>query len=105
MRVDKISQTGVGQSATYPVNWRGGPGGFQLGLGAVVSGTVTYTVQYCFDDVLKGDTPTWFDHSVIVGQTANKDSAIMFPITALRLNVTAGTGTATLSIVPASGGL
>lgn len=105
MRVDKISQTGVGQSATYPVNWRGGPGGFQIGLGAVVSGTVTYTVQHCFDDVLKGDTPTWFDHATLVGQTANKDGNYASPITAIRLNVTAGTGTVTLGIVPASGGL
>ena len=105
MRVDKISQTGIGDTATYPVNWRGGPGGFQIGLGTNVSGTATYTVQHCFDDVLKGETPVWYDHATLAGQTTNKDGNYAYPITALRLRVTAGTGTVTLSIVPASGGL
>lgn len=101
MRLTKISQTGVGTTNTFPVNWRGGSGGFSIGLGAKVTGTATYTVEHCYDDVLGGETPTWYSHPVLVGQTANKDSSYTTPITAMRINVTAGTGTVVLSIVPA----
>lgn len=105
MRIKTITQTGVGSTPIFPVNWRGGPGGFQVGLGAVVTGTATYTVQHCFDNVLAGETPTWFDHPTLVGQTGNKDSNYAYPITALRLTVTSGTGSVALHIVQAVGGL
>lgn len=101
MRIRSISKTGTGQTSPFPVNWRGGAGGFQIGLGAVVSGSVTYTVQHCFDNILAGATPTWFDHDFLAAKTTNDDGNYAFPITGIRLNVTAGTGTVTLTIVPA----
>jgi archaellum component FlaF (FlaF/FlaG flagellin family) len=101
MRIRTISKTGTGTTSVFPVNWRGGAGGFQIGLGVTVSGSATYTIEHCFDNILAGATPTFYSHSTLVAQTANKDGNYAFPITGIRINVTAGTGTVNLTIVPA----
>jgi len=85
---------------------------FQVGFGCVVSAgaTLTYKVQHTFDvlgDGTNGTTTpanaTWFDHSVVTGQTGNKDGNYAYPIYALRLNVTAYTsGTVTITAIGAS---
>lgn len=99
MKIQTVTVSSQAASAAIPVNWRQNP--FSIGLGAVVpSGTLTYKVQHTFDDVLNGATPTWFDHETITGKTANDDGNYAFPITAIRLNVTAYTsGSVTLTIV------
>jgi hypothetical protein len=90
MRPQEITQTGTGTTAWIPVNYRQSP--FNIGFGAViVSGTATYTVQHTFDDIYNSTvTPVAFDNANATAQTANKDSNYMFPIRAMRLNVTAG---------------
>lgn len=89
-------------SAVVPVNWR--ERNFNVGLTVVVSGTLTYSVQYTSDDVQDTDvTPVWFDVNGLDGLTANDDGSIQFPVKAVRLNVTAFTsGSATLTILQAS---
>ena len=53
-----------------------------------------------FDDVYNSTiTPTAFKHSSLTSQTTNKDSNYAFPIRAIRLNNTAGTGTSTITIL------
>ena len=82
---------------------------FNVALSVTVTGTVSYTVQYTFDDVFaKGYDPTagtstWFDHPTLVG-SASVNSNIAYPVTGIRLITTAGTGTATLTIIQAGGG-
>jgi hypothetical protein len=90
MRPQEITQTGTGTTAWIPLNYRQSP--FNVGFGAViVSGTATYSVQHTFDDVFNtAVTPVAFDNANATAQTANKDSNYMFPIRAIRLNVTAG---------------
>lgn len=101
MRPQTVSLTGTGQSAWIPVNSKQTP--FNVGLAAVVNGTVTYTIQHTFDNVLDpvvaAGTITAFDNSGLTGQTANKDGNYAFPISAIRINNTAGTGTTTLTIM------
>ncbi len=77
---------------------------FQVGFGVVITGTATFKVQHTFDDIFDPTViPTWFDHPVVTGQTANKDGNYAYPIAALRLNVTTyGSGTATLTALSAS---
>lgn len=100
MRPITQSQTGVGTTTAVPMDHYISP--FNVGFGVVVSGTVTYTVQHTFSDVFNTSVvPTWFNHPVIAAQTANQDGNYAFPVTAMRLNVTAGTGTATITIVQA----
>lgn len=80
-----------------------------MGMAVVVSGTITFKVQYTFDDVFAKDydptagTSTWFDHPTLVG-SASVNSNIAYPVTGIRLITNAGTGTATLTIIQAGGG-
>jgi hypothetical protein len=72
---------------------------FNIGFAVVVTGTITYSVQHSFDD--PSALTDWFNHPTINGQTTNQDGNYAFPVTAIRVNATAGTGTATLSMVQA----
>jgi hypothetical protein len=105
MRQVNLSITGIGNSNVYPVDTYISPS--NMGLAVIVSGTITYRVQYTFDDVFaKGYTPaagTWFDHPTLTGSTS-LNSNIAYPVTGIRLTTSAGTGTATLTIVQAGGG-
>jgi len=93
-----VTQTGTGTSAWIPVD--NTQNAFAIGFGCVVSGTVTYDVQHTFDDIYDADvTPVAFTHSVVTGKTANQDGNYAFPIRAIRLNVTAGTGSVTITIL------
>ncbi len=72
---------------------------FSVAIGCVISGSPTYTVEHTFDDILGGATATAFPHSSIVGQTTNKDGNYAFPVTGVRLNVTAGTGSVRMTLL------
>jgi len=104
MQSVNLSVTGVGNSAVFPVDTYVAPS--NMGLAVVVTGTITYKVQYTFDNVFaKGYDPTagtstWFDHPTLTG-TTSANSNIAYPVTGIRLTTTAGTGTATLTIIQA----
>lgn len=97
MRPQKVAQTGVGSSVWLPMDRTQTP--FNVGFGCIVSGTATYSVQHTFDDVLGGESPTAFDNMLITGMTSNQDGNYAFPVTAIRLNVTAGSGTVTMIVL------
>ena len=98
MRPQVISITGTGTTEWIPLDYKQSP--FNVGMGIVVNGTVTYDIEHTFDDILaQGTTPTAFKHSSLTAQTTNKDGNYAFPIRAIRINNTAGTGTTTLTIL------
>jgi hypothetical protein len=98
MRPQVISITGTGTTAWIPLDYKQNP--FNIGLGIVVNGTITYDIEHTFDDVFNASvTPTAFKHSTLVAQTANKDGNYAFPVRAVRVNNTAGTGSTTLTIL------
>ena len=98
MRPQVISITGTGTTAWIPLDYKQSP--FNVGMGIVVNGTITYDIEHTFDDILaQGTTPTAFKHSSLTAQTTNKDGNYAFPIRAIRINNTAGTGTTTLTIL------
>lgn len=99
-----LTQTGVGQTDWYPTDIHLNP--FNIGFGVVVTGTATYSVEHTFDRLLlpDGQPPTGvtaFAHETINAQTDNQDGNYAFPVTGVRLNVTAGTGTVTLTTIQA----
>ena len=102
MKPVNLSVTGVGNSAVFPVDTYVAPS--NMGLAVVVTGTITYKVQYTFDNVFAaGYDPTsgtWFDHPTLTG-SASANSNIAYPVTGIRLTTTAGSGTATLTIIQA----
>lgn len=83
---------------------------FNIGVGCVVnSSNVTYNVEHTFDytgsSTFISTAATWFQNSGISAQSTNKDGNYAFPVTAIRLNVTAGssTGTVTMTAVQSGG--
>jgi hypothetical protein len=84
-----------------------------IALNVVVTGTITYTVQYTFDDVFaKGYDPTaassnWNNHPTLVTQVITANSNISYPVTGIRIispASPASTGTAKLIIIQGGGG-
>jgi hypothetical protein len=106
MRPVVLSVTGVGNSAVDPLDHYLTP--FNVSLAVVVTGTITYTVQYTYDDVFAPNynpaTGNWLPHPSLTAQTATKDSNIAYPVRGVRLTTSAGTGTATLTVIQAGGG-
>jgi hypothetical protein len=106
MRPVWITQTGVGDTKPVPFNLYAAPTNIALG-GTLMSGAATYTVQYTFDDVRAAGynpaTGNWVDHAYMTAKAASADSNIAYPVTAVRLRVTAGTGVVRLAVIQAGG--
>lgn len=98
MRPQVVTLSAVGTSAPIPIDWKQSP--VNVGLGVVVSGVLTYTVEHCFEDILGGVTPNWLPNATLAAATTSQSGNYAFPVTAVRLNVTAWTsGTATLNVL------
>lgn len=95
MRPQTATKTGTGQSNVLSFDHKTTP--FNIGFGCVVSGTVTYTVQHTFDGT------NWFDHPVAAA-TTNRDGNYAYPVISVRINVTAGTGSVTMTAIQAGDG-
>lgn len=98
MRVQTVSKTGTGSSSALVMNTNVTP--FNVGFGVEADGDVTFTVQHTFDDPAIGFT-TWYSHPTVVDETANADGNYAFPVTGIKVLVTAGTGSATMQLVQA----
>lgn len=77
---------------------------FKVGIVVKVTGTITYTVQYTMDDPFASGGltgATWIDSSDtgVVGATATKATSFTFPVRAVRVNNTAGTGSTSMTVV------
>ena len=86
-----------------PVDWR--ENDFKMGMGVIVTGVLTFTVEHTFDDIQDTSiVPSWFDTDGLTGLTASNEGNINFPVSAVRLNVTAYTsGSVTLTVLQAGG--
>ena len=75
---------------------------FNVGFGVVItSGSPTYTVQHTFDTPWTTDNPTWFDHPTVAAETANADGNYAFPVAAIKVAITSGTGAVQLTVIQA----
>lgn len=116
MRPKVITQTGTGTSTPVIVNWRQNQG--KISINTEVTGTVTYTVQHTLDDPWAkldtiNNTPVYSDAEAfntdanwqdidladLVAATTGQDGNYFFPVRAIRLNVTAGSGTVQATIL------
>lgn len=113
----RVTITGSGISNAWcPDFYKSAP--FAIGVGCVVnSSNVTYSVEHTFDPIffaiygssvgtVLSSNATWFQNSGITSQSTNKDGNYAFPVTGIRLNVSAGssTGTVTMSLIQAGMG-
>lgn len=102
----RVTVSSAASSAVIPLSLNADP--FNVGIGCDVSAgaSLTYTVQHTFDDVqsptFSPSTATWFSNSTIVAQTTDKDGNYAYPVTAVRLTVTAWTsGSVTMTVIQA----
>lgn len=75
-------------SDPVPLNWRASP--FVVGLAAVVTGTVDYTIQHSYDDPqLGGEAMTWIDHNTaaLVDATTTQDGSYTSSIRVSRVQI------------------
>jgi len=98
MKVQTVSQTGVGSSPALVMNTNISP--FNVGFGVIATGTVTYTIQHTFDDPAVGFS-VWYPHPTIAAKTDNQDGNYAFPVTGVKVLVTSGDGTATMNLLQA----
>jgi hypothetical protein len=74
-----------------------------VGVGCILSGTATYTVEHTFDDVFSPTfnpaTASWLPNTGLTSQTASKDGNYAFPVRGIRLNIASGTGTVTMTVI------
>jgi hypothetical protein len=99
MRQQIATKTGTGSSNVLATDTYISP--FNVGFGVVVTGTVTYTVQHTFDNPQTVASPTWFSHPTIAAKSDNQDGNYAFPVAAIKVLVTAGAGTATMTMIQA----
>lgn len=106
MRPITVSVTGVGDSNPVVIDQRIAP--TNIGLAVIVTGTITYTVQYTFDDVFAdgytASSGNWFNHPTLTG-SSSLNSNIAYPVTAVRLTTSAGNDTAAMTVIQAGGGV
>lgn len=101
MRPQQLTITGVGATAPYPLDVKANP--FNVGLTFFVTGTSTFNLEVCGEDILGGQVPNWVTIPALTGLTASGAGSISFPVSGCRLNVTAGTGTVLVNINQPSG--
>lgn len=100
MKPSRVTVTGVAASAAIPVNTNVDQ--FNLGIGVKISATATYDVQYTYDDIWDpAVTPAWTTMTAMSAKAAAADVNWTQPVTAVRLNVSASTGTVTMTVVQA----
>ena len=101
MRPISVTVTGVNNSAPIPMDYT--LPNFSVGIGCVISGTVTYTVEHTFDDIwsptFNAATATWFPNTGLTAKSANTDGNYAFPVRAIRLRISAGTGSVTMHVI------
>lgn len=91
---------------TIPVDKNKNP--FSIGFGVDISGTIDYTIQHTFADILNPLYPprdqAWYNHSSVAAKTADADGNYAFNICAVRLLVNSLTAGATVKIELMQGG-
>jgi hypothetical protein len=103
MRVQTISYDAVdatGSSSALVMNTNISP--FNVGFGVVVTGTVTYTVEHTFEDPANSfDDAVWFPHPTIASKSTDQDGNYAFPVSGIRITVTAGGGSVSMNVIQA----
>lgn len=107
----RVTQTGVSTTAGFTSilfpDYDVRP--FSVGIGCVVNSTaVAYSVQHSFDytgsSTFISSNATWFTNTTISTVSSNQDGNYAFPVSAIRLNVTAGSSTGTVSMTAIQAG-
>jgi hypothetical protein len=86
---------------------------FNIGIGCVVNSTsaiTSFNVEHSFDyagmsSAFISSNATWFQNSTISAASSNISGNYAFPVSAIRLNVTAGSSAGTVTFTAIQAGL
>lgn len=106
MRPIRVTVGSQAASSVIPLDTYKDPFNVSIGVALSAGATLTYSVQHTFDDVndpaFDPTTATWFSNSGLSAKTTSLDGNYAFPVTAIRLNVSAYTsGTAQMTVIQA----
>lgn len=90
----EVGTNGVGSTSWFPMDVHRNP--FNAGFSCDVTGTVNFTVQHTFEDVLRaaaGTVHKAYDHASVAAATADADGNYAFAVMAVRILINSGTGT------------
>lgn len=94
------TQTGAGTSEVIGLDYFIAP--FAVGLGAVVTGVVTFTIEYTMQDPMDAGfnpaTASWFPVSGMTSISATTGASLSVPCRGVRINVASGAGSVTLYV-------
>ena len=96
-----LTRSGAGSSAVEAVSYFTNP--FSIGLGAVLTGTATFTVEYSFQDPMDegyvAANATWFPVTGLAAVSATTGAVLTVPCRAVRVTLAVGsTGAVTLYV-------
>lgn len=98
-----MTQTGTGSTTARVPDTLLNP--FNIGIGCVVTGTATYSIEHTFEDVTSPTfnpaSATWFKNSGISSKSANQDGNYAYPVNGIRLTIESGTGSVTAYLLQA----
>lgn len=99
---------GIASSPWFGVTWHTTP--INLGVSVVTSGTITWNVEYTYEDVnnpANGIFPALWINAAMSNKTTNTDATntFSFPISAIRLTQTTNTTSSYATITVLQGGL
>jgi len=100
MRPMQTSLTGAGNKV-MPVDYN--IGSFLITVD--VTGTVTFTVNLTNVNILGGETALWFPITALTAKAADTYAQVEGGATAFQLVISAGTGTAVMTVSAAGGGM
>lgn len=95
-----VGTSGVGSSPWFYIDRDVNP--VNLEIAVTVTGTISYTVEYCTEDPnapFSGTFVTAWSLSALAAKAANTDAQITFPIFAIRITQNSFTATATASMM------
>ncbi len=85
---------------------------FNIGIGVTCNSTsaiTSYNVEHSFDytgsSVFISTAATWFQNSTLSAASSNLTGNYAFPVSAIRLNVTAGSSTGTVTLTALQAGI
>jgi hypothetical protein len=82
-------------TATYPLDWRSP---YAANVSVDVTGTIDFTVQQTFVNVLAGETPVWVNITALASKTADTTSTAAVGATAIRTLVNSYSSAAELQV-------
>ncbi len=102
MGVNKISQTGIGSSVAFPIDYT--QRRTLVSLGIKVTGTATYTIQFTMEDVLDDEFNSSTAEWLPLGATSTNATVSnlvynAFACGGLRVTISSGTGTVDVTIL------